>query len=53
MFISVFVEIFVFGIPKATQKSGIRQEDAQDLSQAKPSPKQHNLNKLCDADGLI
>ena len=40
------------GIPNVIQKSGIRQGGAQDLSQAKPMPKQHNLNKLCDAGGL-
>jgi hypothetical protein len=39
-------------IPNVTQKSGTRQEGAQDLSQAKPAPKQHNLTKLCDAGRL-
>jgi hypothetical protein len=34
------------------EKSGIWQEGALDLNKAKPTPKQHNLIKLCDAGGF-
>jgi hypothetical protein len=39
-------------IPNVIQKSGICQGGALNLSQAKPTPKQLNLNKLSDAGGL-
>jgi hypothetical protein len=39
-------------IPKQLEKSGICQGGALNLSQAKPAPKQLNLNKLSDAGGF-
>jgi hypothetical protein len=38
-------------IRKEPEESGIRQEAALNLSQAKPAPKQLNLNKLSDGGG--
>ncbi len=38
-------------IPKSLEESEIRQGAAMNLSQAKPTPKQLNLNKLSDAGG--
>ncbi len=38
-------------IPKSLEESEIWQEAAMNLSQAKPTPKQLNLNKLSDAGG--
>jgi hypothetical protein len=45
-------ETYAKCIPKQLEKSGICQGGALNLSQAKPSPKQLNLNKLSDADGF-
>ncbi len=39
------------GIPGVIQKSGACQGGALILGQAKPAPKQPNLNKLGDAGG--
>ncbi len=38
-------------IPDSDEKERIWQESALNLSQAKPTPKQRNLNKLSDGDG--
>ncbi len=42
---------FILFIPKSLEESEIGQGVAMNLSQAKPTPKQLNLNKLSDAGG--
>jgi hypothetical protein len=44
--------ITILGIPKAIQKSGIRQGGALNFYQAQLVPKQLNLNKLSNAGRL-